>query len=187
LSKLKLFLLSLGLTTVSWLAIYYHRHLADLPSKLPTLTPVVNRIYITAQLRPENVPALRKRGFRTIVDIRPDGEAMDQPPSAEIAVAARENRIRFHYIPVPHETIPEEAVQNLQSVLSQSTDSTVLYCRTGRRAVRLFALAEASLQDGPGTEAILAIVRQAGFSAEDLKEDIARRISHRGDIVTVPH
>jgi uncharacterized protein (TIGR01244 family) len=111
--------------------------------------------------------------------MRPDGEAADQAPSAEIKNAAERDGLGFHYIPVPHESIPEADVQALSEVLSHDNMPAVLYCRTGRRAVRLFALVEASRVDGPGADAILGTVRAAGFSADDLREDIARRLANR--------
>jgi uncharacterized protein (TIGR01244 family) len=158
------------------------RTLRSFPSiQSAQLVPVSENIFITAQLKPEDIPDLGRREVQTIVDIRPDGEAAHQPSSTQLAKVADVHGIHFHYIPVPHESIPEEAVQHLQSVLAESSGSTVLYCRTGRRAVRLFALVEASRRDGPNSQAILEMVHKAGFSAIDLKEDIARRIAQRVD------
>lgn len=88
--------------------------------------------------------------------------------------------MRFLYIPVPHESIPESAVAALDHALSEDPRSAVLYCRTGRRAARLFALVQASRSDGPGADEIFKMVSAAGFSAEDLKDDINQRIAHRG-------
>lgn len=80
---------------------------------------------------------------------------------------------------MPHESIPDGAVDALGEALSQEARPAVLYCRTGRRAVRLYALEEASRVDGPNTEAILQMVRAAGFSADDLQDTIEQRLAHR--------
>jgi len=178
-SKWKLFLLSFLLTTtVSAGYLYFHRPGGAL-SREPKMTPIADFVYITSQLRLENVPRVRRFGIKTIVDIRPDGEAADQAPSSSIKAVALHNRLDFHYIPVPHESIPNDAVEALDQALSPDALPAVLYCRTGRQAVRLFALVQASRVDGPGSDAIMEMVRAAGFSAEDLRDEISQRLSHR--------
>ena len=184
-TKLKLFLLSLLLTTGALMTvIYIHRPKAP-PSSAPELVYIANGLFLTSQLKPENMRALKDRGIKTIVDIRPDGEATDQASSSEIAFASKDNGLGFHYIPVPHESIPDGAVDALKDVLSREAMPAVLYCRTGRRAVRLFALVEASRVGGPSTDAIVEMVRAAGFSADDLRDDIAQRLSHRSSTQAV--
>ena len=180
-SKPRLFVLSVLLTMAVLLVdIYLHR-----PGRYaPKLIRVAGNVFITSQLAPENLPALRYQRIHTLVDIRPDGESRDQTPSTEIASASVRNRLDFHYIPVPHENIPDDAVAALDGVLAQGPYRTVLYCRSGRRAVRTFALARASQPDGPSADAILAMAHTAGFSADDLRVDIARRISQRPNPLT---
>jgi uncharacterized protein (TIGR01244 family) len=145
------------------------------------LTRLSHGVYVTAQLKPTDLVALRRTGIWTIIDVRPDGEAEGQPTSKAMEVAAKRLHMHFHYIPVPHESIPEDAVEDLQDALANDPDGVALYCRTGRRAARLYALREAGRADGPTIDAILEMVKRTGFSAEDLKEDIARRISKRAD------
>ncbi len=136
-------------------------------------------VYVSSQIKPKEIPAMRNRSMMTIVDIRPDGEAADQPTHAQMEEAAKANGLDFNYIPVPHESIPPAAVESLGRVLSEGHKPVVLYCRTGRRAVRTFALSEASRRGGPSAEAILAMVKEVGFSADDLKDNIVGRIANR--------
>ncbi len=144
------------------------------------LVHVGEDVSITYQLNPQDIHSLWRNKVRTVVDIRPDGEEKGQPSSEEMQRAAKRANVDFFYIPVPHDSIPDEAVAQLSDVLStRASPLTVLYCRTGRRAVRLYALAEASRNDGPAVDEILKMVRDAGFVAEDLKDEIARRISLR--------
>ena len=91
----------------------------------------------------------------------------------------KQQGLDFSYIPVPHESIPPATVNELRDVLLSSQKPAVLYCRTGRRAVRTFALFEASRQGGPSADTILAMVKHAGFSAEDLRPEIVSRIAAR--------
>ena len=112
--------------------------------------------------------------------MRPDGEAPDEPGHLEMEQVAKAGGIEFHYIPVPHESIPAETVKELGEVLVSSREPVLLYCRTGRRAVRTFALVEASRAGGPAVDAILGMVKGAGFSAEDLRDEIVSRVEGRG-------
>lgn len=179
-SNLKLFWLSMLCTMLGVLGYLYVEKQNDL-RKQPKLTALGDDVYLTSQLVPEHMRHLRRMRITTLVDMRPDGEAVDQPSSSEMNQAATATGINFHYIPVPHESLPDDAVASLESVLEKSEGPTVLYCRTGRRAVRLFALASASLEDGPDAEEILQLVKAAGFTADDLKQNIAERISKRGN------
>ena len=179
-SKIKLFIVTfLSTVAVLVLAIYLNRE--KLSEATPKLTELSSQIFLSSQLHPKAIPYLRSQGIKTIVDIRPDGEASDQPTAAEIKKAANSAELDFHYIPVPHDTIPESAVQDLTSALSGARSPTLLYCRTGRRAVRLLALAEATRSNGPSNESIFEMVHAAGFTAEDLRETIAHKISNRSN------
>jgi uncharacterized protein (TIGR01244 family) len=178
-SKWKLFLFSLVLTTSLALEYFYLHRPGAAWSRVPKMARIADDLYISSQLRPENVSTLKRLGIKTIVDIRPDGEAADQTPSAEIKTVSIGHGLGFHYIPVPHENIPFSAVEALDQALTPQARPALLYCRTGRRAVRLLALVQASRVDGPGADAIMEMVRAAGFSADDLRDEISQRLAHR--------
>ena len=178
-SRLKLFLLSLTLTTSVLLGMAYAGRSKRTASYAPVLQPVAEGVFVTAQLKPGDMFTLKRRGIRTLVDQRPDGEASDQATSSEMERAAKGSGIAFHYVPIPHESIPGSAVDELNEIVAHQEKPILLYCRSGRRAVRTFALEEASRSDGPSPEAIAAMTRAAGFPADDLKADIAQRVARR--------
>ncbi len=182
-SKLKLFFISALLTASVVLVGSYVDHVR--PKRYRHYAPLIpifgtDGMFLTSQLMPGDAGLLNQRyRIRTIVDIRPDGEERNQPLSSEIASTGKKYGIQFHYIPVPHGSIPDTAVEELAHVVATEPKPMLLYCRTGRRAIRLFALEEASRIDGPDSDAILAMTRATGFSAADLKTEIDQRISHR--------
>jgi uncharacterized protein (TIGR01244 family) len=140
------------------------------------LTPA---IAVSEQLSVANLRYLKREGFATIVDLRPDGEAPDQPSSTVVEHAARDEGLRFFYVPVPHGDIPDAAVARLRVALAASDGQVLLYCRSGRRAARTWGLVEASRPGGLDAGAILAAVRQAGQSADDLETALRQRIAQR--------
>jgi uncharacterized protein (TIGR01244 family) len=147
-------------------------------SKVP-VARLTQDIAVTEQISLNSMPVLRGRGYATIIDLRPDGEAPDQPASREVEAAAIENGIKFHYIPVTHGEIPVGAVNALQSALADSPRPILMYCRSGSRAARTWSLVEASRAGGMDEAAILKAVKSAGLSAEDLSPAIGQRISNR--------
>jgi uncharacterized protein (TIGR01244 family) len=136
-------------------------------------------IYVTEQINESDVAEIRKGSFATIIDMRPDGEASDQVPSATVERSAGVNHLRFFYVPVPHGTIPNSAVVALSDAISKSPRPILVYCRSGRRAARTLSLFEASRMDGPDSATILGMVRSVGQSADDLSGEINERIAHR--------
>ena len=161
-SKWKLFFASILLTMSLMLGSSYLHRPGSRFSNTPKMKRIAHDIFLSSQLWPRNLPVLKRRDIKTIVDVRPDGEAADQPPSAEMKALAERNGLNFYYIPAPHEGIPNDAVKALDRALTPDALPAILYCRTGRRAVRLFAMVQASRIDGPGSEAIVQMVRGAG-------------------------
>lgn len=141
--------------------------------------PLTQSVSVSEQLQLDQVPALRAAGYTAIIDLRPDGEAPDQPSAAQMGEAARASRVAFVYVPVPPGGIPDSAVAALQKALADHPGQVLLYCRSGKRAARTWGLAEASRNGGPDVEAILAAVKASGQSADDLRAQIAERVEAR--------
>jgi uncharacterized protein (TIGR01244 family) len=172
--KTKLFFGSFAVTLSVVLALFFFNR-----SSTAKLQYIADNVFVTAQLQTTQIDKLRRQGITSLIDLRPDGEAKDQPTSTAMKAAAEGRGLKFFYIPVPHENIPDDAVAALRDALSDHDGRALLYCRTGRRAVRTFALVEASRPDGPTTDAILKMVKQAGFSAADISNEINQRIKAR--------
>lgn len=138
-----------------------------------------DQTYVRGQVALSEVPDLAKQGFRTLIALRPDGEGIGQPSSAEMREAAAAVGMTFAYIPTPIAGIPDAAADELVKVLANSPRPAILYCRSGTRAARVWALAEASRKDGVATADITSAVTNAGRNADDLALRIETRISAR--------
>jgi uncharacterized protein (TIGR01244 family) len=176
-SLTSIFCWSLLSSTVAFLTYFYvTNHILNHSSRL---YQIYNQIYVTEQLDTSSFSNLRFNRIRTIIDIRPDGEDPKQNSSDEIREVAKNYAMQFAYIPVAHGPIPEQAVTDLQKALQSSPRPVLMYCRTGNRAARTFALVLASQTDGPNLEEILNMVKSTGHSAADLSEEIQSRIRER--------
>jgi len=137
-------------------------------------------IGLSAQIGVDDIPEIAAKGYVTIIDFRPDGEASDQPSSKEIGTTAQAAQLHFFYIPVPHgDAVPADAINALSKAMATSPKPILLYCRSGRRAARTWSLAEAVMPDGLEADAIKAAVKSAGHSVEDLVPAINARIASR--------
>ena len=135
-------------------------------------------ISISEQLQPRAMSVAREQ-FTTVIDMRPDGEAAGQPSSAEMAAAARAQRLQFAYVPVPHGDIPDQVVDSLSNALASRPGPVLLYCRSGRRAARSWSLVEASRAGGMRVDQILAAVKSSGQDASDLRARLEQRVRAR--------
>jgi len=148
-------------------------------SEPSTLHPLMRGVWISGQITPAQVAALKAHGIERIVALRPDGEEPGQPTSAAVEAAARSAGIAFAYSPVPGKDVPQAAVDAVSRALAHTDEPVVIYCKSGHRATRTWALAEASRADGLEAEAIESVAASAGHTVEDLREQIAARIATR--------
>jgi uncharacterized protein (TIGR01244 family) len=176
--KLKLFAASFLVAFAGFSLLWFLNRPGPRPPR-PQVVKVGSGVYVTSQLQLGQLRLLRRFGIQAIVDMRPDGEAADQPASSAIAAEAERSHLFFHYIPTPHGEIPDAVVDQLRDALDGAGLHTLLYCRTGRRAVRVYALVEASRAGGSPLEAILKMGQDAGFPIDDLRDSLAARIGRR--------
>jgi uncharacterized protein (TIGR01244 family) len=179
-SRLKIFALAVltGVLLVLASGWYASHGVAAQPQ--PSVSHLIGGIEVSQQIAPEHMAALKEQGIRTVIDLRPDGEAPGQPSSDAMAQAARQAGLQFGYVPVPHGDVPPSAVDALGNLLARSPQPVLLYCRSGSRAVRAWALVEASRPGGLNAEDIAQHARGAGRPVDDLRDQIERRIAARG-------
>lgn len=152
---------------------------ADEGQQGATLTPLVAGVWISGQISPQQVEGFAARGMTAIVDLRPDDEEPGQPSSRQVGAAAERAGLSFAYAPVEGGQPSQAAVDAVSRAILRPDTTVVLYCRSGRRAARAWALAEASRTGGLEAEAIEAAAKSAGQPVDDLREQIAARIATR--------
>ena len=141
--------------------------------------PLAPGIGVSQQLQPQAMRVVVDRAYTTVIDMRPDGEAPDEPGSATMAAAAKAQHLQFAYVPVPHGDIPDSVADSLARALASRPGPVLLYCRSGRRAARSWSLVEASRPDGMTVEQILDAVRASGQDASDLRPRLEQRVRAR--------
>jgi uncharacterized protein (TIGR01244 family) len=140
---------------------------------------LIGNVSVRDQVNLATIDALQAAGFSSIIDLRPDGESPEQANSAALAERAKAAGMRFAYIPAPRGTIPAATVDALSQALEEAEGPVMIYCHSGSRAARVWALAAASRPNGPDAAAIATAVRNAGQKVDDLLAEIDARIANR--------
>jgi uncharacterized protein (TIGR01244 family) len=100
-------------------------------------------VYVTAQLRPEDLPALAEAGVRSVINNRPDGEGgAGQPASARLEAAARAAGLEYRYVPVPPAGHTDADARRMSEAVSALPRPVLAFCRTGRRSAALYRMAK---------------------------------------------
>jgi len=112
------------------------------PSSLP-VQAIASDVCVAPQLTPESMAEAARLGFKSVVNNRPDFEGgPDQPSSAAIAAAAQAAGLEYRFLPVAGGfQSPEEAAQ-MAKLLQELPRPLLLFCRSGARSARLYALAQ---------------------------------------------
>lgn len=136
------------------------------------LKRINEHVSVSPQISPDDVAAIKAAGFVAIVNNRPDGEAPDQPGSAQIEAAARAAGLDYHYIPLGRDGVTPEMVAHTKSVLEGSAGPVFCYCRSGTRSTTLWALSQAG--ERPAAE-IISAAANAGYDMSHLAGHLSQK------------
>ena len=122
------------------------------------LTPAFG---VAGQLQAADIAVLAMQGWRSLVCNRPDGEAADQPVSAELAQAAAAHGLAWRHLPVVSGSWRDADVAAFAEALRTLPAPLLAFCRSGTRSIHLWALAMAGTLDA---ESIASIAADAGYT-----------------------
>lgn len=122
---------------------------------------------VAGQLAPADIEAAAEAGYRVVVNNRPDGEEPGQPPGAEIEAAAKAAGLAYRAIPVSGAPTMA-AVDEMAEMLAGADGPVIAYCRSGRRSMALWALAQAKARADPPDE-IIRLAEAAGYDLSALR------------------
>jgi uncharacterized protein (TIGR01244 family) len=122
---------------------------------------VTDHFTTAPQISVADVAEAKRLGFTTIINNRPDGEAIGQPTSLEIAQAAKDAGLEYFHIPVvgaPGQT----QVEQMREAVVASKGPVLAFCRSGTRSINTWSLGEAMDRARPVAE-LVALGRAAGY------------------------
>lgn len=98
------------------------------------------------QIEPSDIAQIAAQGYKTILNCRPDGEAADQPTSAQIRAAAEQHGLQYFHYPVAMGTSGAEHLAEASRTLSAAPTPMLGFCRSGMRATSLYQAAMSGTQ-----------------------------------------
>lgn len=123
--------------------------------------------WASPQIGLSDVAEARTRGATLIVNNRPEGEADDQVPGADIEAAARAVGLDYVAIPVSPGGFKEDQVHAMAEALEKASGPVLAYCRSGTRSTLLWSLAQA--QAGRAPDEIAADAASAGYDVTPIR------------------
>ena len=124
---------------------------------------------VSPQIDPTDVSAIKAAGFTTIICNRPDVEI---PPShhAEVVGALAEAAgLNFVVIPVTHQGLNAEIVNQQRTAIDESDGPVFAYCASGTRCSIVWALGQGQFQTA---DDILTATTAAGYDLGGLRPQL---------------
>jgi uncharacterized protein (TIGR01244 family) len=130
-------------------------------------------VAVAPQLVEADFAEIAARGFRSVVNNRPDGEAPGQLPSADAEAAARSHGLTFQYQPVKNGNVTDDdVVDDFARLMDELPRPILFYCRTGTRCTILWTQVAAPRL---GVDAALSIAQDAGYELDVLRDTLLER------------
>lgn len=102
-----------------------------------------DQVGFAGQIGAEHISQVVEKGFKSIINNRPDFEGgPDQPTSAQIEEAARTADLDYVYQPVVAGQITELDVRAFANHFNELPKPVLMFCRTGNRSNNLYQLAK---------------------------------------------
>lgn len=92
--------------------------------------PVTDKFSVLGQLQPKDFAELVRRGYKTVINNRPDGEEGSQPGSAAEEEAARAAGLDYVFIPVTSSNMRPEDVRRFAEAIVASDGPVIAHCRS---------------------------------------------------------
>ena len=127
---------------------------------------------VSGQITEEDIADAAKQGFKTIINLRPDGEQADAIPASKAKATANSLGLDYQYLPVKPAMITDDIVNEFAMLLSRVKGPVLAHCGSGMRTTVLWAL---SLAGSKSTSEIVEVASRAGFDLTKVVPRLGRR------------
>jgi uncharacterized protein (TIGR01244 family) len=125
---------------------------------------------VAGALTPEDFARVAAQGFKTVINFRPDGEAVDQMPAAEGRALALSHGLAYLHIPANKYDVFTDPVVDAGEFALKSNEGPVLaHCASGQRALIIWAAAQARSEP---VGQVLQTLAAAGANFAFLRDDL---------------
>ena len=122
---------------------------------------VTDDFAVAPQIALEDMAEVARRGFRLVINNRPDGEAPGQPTSAQMADAAQGAGLAYRYIPVRGGPTPGD-VEAVRDAIAEAKGPVLAFCRSGTRSIVAWSMGQFAVGVRARDE-LIQLGRNAGY------------------------
>lgn len=115
---------------------------------------------VSPQIDPNDLPAIAAAGFKAIICNRPDAEVPPTHQADVIKIAAKAAGLAFTRIPVTHQGLNMQMVEDQAAAMAAAGGPVLAYCASGTRSSIVWSLSQAGKMS---TDDILAATAAAGY------------------------
>jgi sulfide:quinone oxidoreductase len=129
------------------------------------------------QLTPEDIAEAARRGFKAIINNRPDGEGgPEQPTSDENRKAAEAAGMAYHYLPMTPQNLDSELLEAFRKAVEEGPGPVVAHCKSGARSTALWALVE-TVHNRRDIDEVLNQAAKEGYDLSGMRAVIERFVA----------
>ncbi|NNE51078.1 MAG: TIGR01244 family phosphatase [Sulfitobacter sp.] len=132
------------------------------------------RFFVSPQIDPADMPALKEAGITRILCNRPDAEVPPSHQSAAIRAAAQAAGLAFEVCPLTHQSMVPDVIAENRAKGVETEDTVLAYCASGTRSTIAWALGQAG--EMPADE-IVAAAAQGGYDIANMRPMLERAFS----------
>ena len=123
---------------------------------------------------------LRRHGYRSVMDLRQDGEPTRDPMPAAEAAAVRRHGMDYIRAPAPTDRVEWALLDEFGAALADAAKPVFVHCASGKRA-GMYALAHVCVQSGVPGEEMLVMARHLDvlYGPENLRRRFAHYVDDR--------
>ena len=128
---------------------------------MAVIRQVTKDFAVAPQIAPADMALAAGQGFVLVINNRPDGEAPDQPDSAQMEAAAKAAGLAYVHIPVRGGPTPDQ-VEAVADAISGAKGPVLAFCRSGTRSINTWSLGQAASGARPRDE-LVRLGADAGY------------------------
>lgn len=140
---------------------------------------------VAGQLTSADLERAATRGFRTVINNRPDGEERGQPPADETRRLAEALGLGYSHIPTTrHDVFSDDVVERTAAVLADAAGPVLAHCKSGHRSAIVWAAVTARslpIRD------VLATLERAGIDLHAVRDDLEHQAERGADLIIRRH
>lgn len=133
---------------------------------------ITDEFFVSPQITPDDMPAIKAAGFRAILCNRPDGEEPWQPGFDDVAHSAEAEGIEARSVPIVSGQLTEADTEAFRAALKALPKPILAYCRSGTRCTVMWSLTHI---DTLGGDKVLRAAADAGYDMSGLVAQLDRR------------